>query len=132
MVVSAACSDRSAPRCFFFGDNAALGHLWCGDTEVDTISVQDMTIVATITVDEIVSCTGLNPNVIKIDVEGAELEVLQGARNTLVNCKPRILLSVHSDSLRIKCLEYLSQYGYVCKPLGCDALIATEWVAVSS
>jgi len=37
---------------------------------------------------------------IKIDVEGAELRVLQGAHNTLKRHKPKILLAIHPVSIR--------------------------------
>lgn len=48
-----------------------------------------------ITLDEYCKSQGLEPEVIKIDVEGAELDVLQGARETLRRCRPLIFLSVH-------------------------------------
>ncbi len=42
-------------------------------------------------------CTerGIKPEVIKIDVEGAEVGVLRGARKLLSQCRPMIFLSVH-------------------------------------
>ncbi len=43
----------------------------------------------------------LVPEVIKIDVEGAELGVLNGARVTLTSCRPLIFLSVHPRQIRI-------------------------------
>ena len=41
------------------------------------------------------------PDVIKIDVEGSELNVLQGAKNILTQYKPIIFLSVHPEHLKI-------------------------------
>ena len=38
---------------------------------------------------------------IKIDVEGSELNVLQGAKNILTQYKPIIFLSVHPEHLKI-------------------------------
>ncbi len=35
------------------------------------------------------------PNVIKLDVEGAELPVLQGAINTIKECQPKLLISIY-------------------------------------
>jgi FkbM family methyltransferase len=37
----------------------------------------------------------LVPEVIKIDVEGAEVDVLRGGRHTLRRCRPLVILSVH-------------------------------------
>ena len=47
------------------------------------------------TIDAYCAATGLRPDVIKIDVEGAELDVLQGALEVLKLHRPRILLGIH-------------------------------------
>lgn len=55
------------------------------------------------------------PDVIKIDVEGAEYDVLKGAINTLQQYKPNILLATHDCHLpgvKDKCLQLLQQLGY--------------------
>jgi FkbM family methyltransferase len=44
--------------------------------------------VATVTLDDFCAREGIRPTVIKIDVEGAELEVLRGGRSTLRRCRP--------------------------------------------
>ena len=41
----------------------------------------------------------LRPDVIKIDVEGAEFNVIQGARRTLADCRPILFLSLHRKEL---------------------------------
>lgn len=41
----------------------------------------------------------LKPDLIKIDVEGAEVGVLKGAKETLKTCKPKVFLSVHPSHI---------------------------------
>jgi FkbM family methyltransferase len=41
-------------------------------------------------------CSGdIRPHLIKLDVEGAELEVLLGARSTIERCSPNLLIELH-------------------------------------
>lgn len=61
------------------------------------------------------------PDVLKIDVEGAEYDVLQGAVNTLQLYKPNILLATHDCHLpgvQEKCVQLLKQLGYIVKHTG--------------
>jgi hypothetical protein len=51
------------------------------------------------TVDEEVDALGIVPDVMKIDVEGYEYEVLQGARRLLRERKPVLCLELHLDLL---------------------------------
>jgi FkbM family methyltransferase len=52
------------------------------------------------------------PDVIKIDVEGAEMGVLEGGLLTLTAAKPVIFLSVHGPELKKRCTEFLERLGY--------------------
>jgi FkbM family methyltransferase len=52
------------------------------------------------------------PNLMKIDVEGAEVDVLDGATRTLKECRPRILIEAHSEALALQCQGRLSVLGY--------------------
>jgi len=115
-IVPVACSDRLTWAVFSLGPNYALGHL-ADATNQPCESDFETTIVPTVTIDSIVEYSGVYPNVVKIDVEGAELRVLRGAHNTLLNRKPIVLLSVHSVDLRMACETYLKGIGYSCKPL---------------
>jgi FkbM family methyltransferase len=54
----------------------------------------------TITIDQYVNDTNIIPDIIKIDVEGAELNVLNGCKETLSKHKPKIILEIHDDFLR--------------------------------
>ena len=52
---------------------------------------------------------------LKIDVEGFEYEVLNGAEKTISKFKPRIIIETHSQELRKVCHRYLSDLGYSLK-----------------
>jgi FkbM family methyltransferase len=49
---------------------------------------------------------------VKIDTEGAELAVLQGAKRTLTACRPIVLVETHSRDLLDGCLAFLNDLGY--------------------
>jgi FkbM family methyltransferase len=59
----------------------------------------------------------LPPNVIKIDTEGAEVMVLEGAKNTLASFHPLLFVEVHSHELGRLCQDYLKQNGYAIRVL---------------
>jgi hypothetical protein len=52
------------------------------------------------------------PNVIKIDAEGAEVDILHGAARLLREHRPRLLIEVHSLDLETECDRLLTQAGY--------------------
>lgn len=51
------------------------------------------------------------PDVVKIDVEGAEMDVLTGGQRSLTH-GPAIILAVHSPDLASQCLAWLHGRGY--------------------
>ena len=110
MLIPAACSDTHHLALFSSGSNYAMGHLVNGE-EAPTDRIQ-VTAVPCLTVDEVVERLNLSPDVMKIDVEGAEFGVLKGAAKTLADCRPTIFLSVHSDELRESCSRMLEELGY--------------------
>ena len=58
----------------------------------------------------------LRPDVVKIDVEGAELKVLEGARETLKEARPILLIE---GGAKAAITSYLRGFHYV--PLSYDA-----------
>lgn len=69
--------------------------------------------------DDFVDRTGVVPDALTMDVEGAELLVLQGAESTLAEHHPLLWISVHPDmALRDhgihpgQIFEYLNGFGY--------------------
>lgn len=78
-------------------------------------------------IDQIVAKTGIVPDHISIDVEGAELKVLRGAEKTLKKHKPKLWVSVHPDLLlnnyntkHEEVLTYLDEMGYTTELLALD------------
>jgi hypothetical protein len=63
-------------------------------------------------------CAGRHPHLIKIDVEGAELLALRGARETLSRCAPVLIVAIHPEPMRLlgasptELLAFLAGCGY--------------------
>jgi FkbM family methyltransferase len=68
------------------------------------------------TIDRI--CTGRNPDLIKMDIEGAELLALRGAQQTLTRAAPLLVVSIHPEAMRAlgttpaELVTFLSGFGY--------------------
>ena len=75
------------------------------ETEVSTIETE----VSFNTIDNL----GVAPFFIKIDVEGAELEVLKGSLNVIKMYNPVILVEIQNSKSYQEIQELLSSYGYV-------------------
>lgn len=52
------------------------------------------------------------PNCIKMDVEGAELRALLGAKECFAKHRPRLFLSTHSKELHRECCRLLTSWNY--------------------
>jgi FkbM family methyltransferase len=67
--------------------------------------------VKMITIDSL----NLNPNIMKIDVEGAEAKVLIGAKNTILRSRPIIIMEYGQggpEHFFPKSIDILKEYGY--------------------
>ncbi|HYW09940.1 MAG TPA: FkbM family methyltransferase, partial [Longimicrobium sp.] len=84
-VTEAVVARANGTARFDFGSGSGTGHLaTAGAIEVRTVRF-----------DGFCAENGIAPAVVKIDVEGAEMEVLEGARDTLARHRPIIFLSTH-------------------------------------
>jgi FkbM family methyltransferase len=77
------------------------------------------------TLDRLCAAIGFEPGIVKLDVEGAELQVLRGGPEVLARCRPLILLETHvfaweSFGYSGRDLESeIARLGYsICDPLG--------------
>jgi FkbM family methyltransferase len=75
------------------------------ETEVSTIETE----VSFNTIDNL----GVDPFFIKIDVEGAELEVLKGSLNVIKMYNPVVLVEIQNPNSYQEIQELLSSYGYI-------------------
>jgi len=73
--------------------------------------------VPAVTLDSYCRKNGIRPDVIKIDVEGAELLVLQGGRQTLMQSRPIVLCEVHTRHLA-NCGGSVEQFDACVRELG--------------
>jgi FkbM family methyltransferase len=75
-------------------------------------------IVRTVTLDSLVSRGEIRPpDVVKIDIEGSELQALEGFQQTITKHRPIIFLATHGDELHKACLEFLIKYDYYLESL---------------
>jgi len=65
------------------------------------------------------------PDLIKIDVEGAELDVLEGARHTLERYRPTMLIEAHGTNTAIE--RFLVAMGYRVGVLGHSITVAESY-----
>jgi hypothetical protein len=73
--------------------------------------------VASVSLDAYVDAHGVVPDLIKIDVEGAELEVIRGAREVLTNARPMLIFeSWPALEERIALYDLLGGLGYLVAP----------------
>ncbi|HEY3488856.1 MAG TPA: FkbM family methyltransferase [Candidatus Deferrimicrobiaceae bacterium] len=70
------------------------------------------------TIDEISRTLGIVPNVMKVDIEGAEIDMLKGAREVLAKGRPVIFMSLHSGDLYGRLFPSAAGFGY--RVLGLD------------
>jgi FkbM family methyltransferase len=109
---AAALSDRAGKLHFDSQRNSSEGRLAeSGDLVVDSYTLDSL---------------GIEPQFLKIDVEGAEARVLEGARATLQRSKPTIFLATHGAQVEAECLKLLAELGY-----GCTQIEESEYVCTA-
>ncbi len=93
-----------------------LGHVVSNRAD-DTIQVD------AVTLDEYVQSVPA-PDFLKCDVEGAEVEVFRGAQRLLAEKRPAILCEMHSDENRRVLIKEFARFGYTCKPIDEQHILA--------
>lgn len=120
----AAVSDHAGKAAFQEGPTSSMGQInEKGELVVEMVALDDLFLKGLVPL----------PDYIKIDVEGAELSVLAGARHILTVGRPTIFLATHGPEIHLNCLSMLQSLGYNCFPLdnmndirSCDEIMATK------
>ena len=80
-----------------------------------------------IEIDILIDETGIKPDALTVDVEGAELLVLQGIRDCIKDRKPKIWVSIHPDLMekyyhqsKQELLNFMDLFGYKAEHLATD------------
>lgn len=102
-IIEAAVSDKEGRVSFSEGESSFTGKLnEEGRLKVISITLDDLLKEGKI----------LPPNIIKIDVEGAEYQVLKGAFDILKKYKPALILSIHNVESFTNCISFLEGLNY--------------------
>jgi len=118
-VIEQAVSDASGVASFADGASSCTGRL----------AVEGHYQVRTVSLDELVFGGKMPaPDYMKIDVEGAEMLVLSGARALLQEAHPVIFLATHSSDLHRQCCQFLQSIGYQLQPINGGSLEQTDEV----
>lgn len=98
-----AIADQEGVTAFHVGEHNAEGR----------IGGQGNYWVPTTTIDALIEKCGLPaPNIVKMDVEGAEVKVLRGARKLLDMRKTIWMIALHGSDQRQECGGVMVDYGY--------------------
>lgn len=100
-IAPCAIGSKSKLTLFEEGTNTATG-------KVSEEGIQPVFVVA---LDDFCSTFKVLPELLKIDIEGAEYDLLLGAKKSLVLLPP-LFISYHSPELEKKCTLLLKSYGY--------------------
>ncbi len=67
--------------------------------------------ISTIALDDFIEHTKLVPNLVKMDIEGAEFDAVKGMAKTIDSAKPHLILETQPEDTR--CLDFLLEKGYI-------------------
>jgi FkbM family methyltransferase len=95
VAVNAAVSDGSGSARLRLAAATGLSHV----TDAEDERAEDITVDA-VSIDGFCARASLCPSFIKIDIEGAELRALRGARRTLAASQPRVFVEMHPQAWR--------------------------------
>jgi FkbM family methyltransferase len=106
MLSGCALSDKTGRVAFVAGDSDFTGRI--SENASNTFEVPAMSL------DDFISRNAIvDPTFLKIDVEGAEVNVLTGARELIARTHPTMLIALHGRQAAVNCYSILREAGYV-------------------
>ncbi|MEE9379294.1 MAG: FkbM family methyltransferase [Candidatus Lokiarchaeia archaeon] len=101
-IIPFAIANQNKDSWFKEGDSCATGRL---NEEGDYL-------IPTISLDAFFDKFKVSPTILKIDVEGTEVSVLEGSRNLLMKSHPIIIIEIHGEDIRKKIFNLLKEMNY--------------------
>ncbi len=109
-----ALSDHPGDALFYFYQSTKHGSLSFRDPDDQTGPLEKIKLVSLTTLD-LIHMPAEHLDFIKIDTEGAEVEILRGGSKTLSQFHPYLIIECHSRQNVEKVFEILNCYGYELK-----------------
>ncbi len=113
VVVETLAVSNDTGKCRFqIENNNANSHMESVELKHQVSNPKNTIEVGSITLDDYISSHGIVPDVIKVDVEGAEKLVLNGSTELLKNFDAAWIISTHSHDLYKACKFIMKKNGY--------------------
>jgi FkbM family methyltransferase len=107
------------------GGHESTAHFSAGSGPCEGHLASEGTPVRVVALDPLIASGELPPpQLIKCDIEGAELDALHGARSALELFRPKIFLATHGAEMRRRCHQFLQSLGY--RLSSCDEMRLEE------
>jgi len=120
-LLDVAASDSSGEAVIRIAENLSMASLVWHRSNPSALEL----VIKTVVIDDLVETGALSePKFVKIDVEGAEGQVLQGMRRTVAKAAPVLFIEC-SDAGRETVWPMLSELGY-----RCQSAVTRKWVQV--
>jgi FkbM family methyltransferase len=113
----------------FQSANALMGHIVEPDSATLSDS-EDALSVNVVTLDDLpAGYQTLRPNVMKIDTEGMEYWVLQGAKTLIQQCRPILFIATHGEINQKRTLQLLADWHYEVLMIGKGSSKNADYIA---
>jgi FkbM family methyltransferase len=98
-----------------------------GDPHMGRLAAGGKVAVRTVALDHLVSSGEiLAPSFMKIDIEGAEYDALQGCAATIAKSRPIIFLATHGEDIHHACLRLLADWNYEVTSLDGRPIVSSD------